>query len=284
MSAGGRYSYYTPIWEVNGRTLRPNLDVGAWWERRKEEMLEGVPSDASPLIGYDLAGKANGQPAWYAPDRNNFAPRVSLAWSPDFKSGFLKSIFGESGKSAIRLGSGIYYQRFGSTLAITTDRWGNPGLSSLRFSPRNKFNLANAPRFNGTCTITGCAGMPAITNYLTPPGALSLPFTPAADGSSFHFMVDTNLTTPYSFHNTFSIQRELPAKVTLEVAYVGTLGRRLLNKVDMAAPLNYLTDTASGQTLWGAYRQIANLIDADPFNPAIDPNIAAAHAGGQDWI
>ena len=276
LSAGLRYSYYTPIWEVNGRMLRPNFDVGAWWEKRKEDMLKGIPSDASPLIGYDLAGKANDQPAWYAPDKNNFAPRVSLAWSPDFKRGLLKSIFGEYGKSAIRLGSGVYFQRFGSTLAITTDRWGNPGLSSLLFSPRNKFDLANAPRFNGTCAITGCVGMPSITDYLTPPGALSLPFTPASDGSNFHFMVDTNLTTPYSFHNTFSVQRELPGKVTFEVAYVGTLGRRLLNKVDMAAPLNYLTDTASGQTLWGAYRQIAGLIGADPFNPAIDPNNAAA--------
>jgi hypothetical protein len=274
--AGLRYSYYTPIWEVDGRMLRPNFDVGAWWENRKENTLKGIPSDASPLIGYDLAGKANGQPAWYAPDKNNFAPRVSLAWSPDFKSGFLKTVFGESGKSAIRIGSGVYFQRFGSALAITTDRWGNPGLSSLLFSPRNQFDLANAPRFSGTCAITGCAGMPAITNYLTPPDALSLPFMPAADGSNFHFMVDSNLTTPYSFHNTFSVQRELPGRLTLEVAYIGTLGRRLLNKMDLAAPLNYLIDTTSGQTLWGAYRQVAGLIGADPFNPAIDPNNAAA--------
>lgn len=276
LTAGLRYSYYTPIWEVNGRMLRPNFDVGAWWEKRKDDMLKGIPSDASPLISYDLAGKANDQPAWYAPDKNNFAPRISLAWSPSFQNSFLKGVFGAAGQSAIRLGSGVYFQRFGSTLAITTDRWGNPGLSNLRFSPRNRFGLADAPRFNGNCTITGCTGMPAITSYLTPPAALTLPFTPAANGSNFHFMVDTNLTTPYSFHNSFSIQRELPGKVTLEVAYVGTLGRRLLNKVDTSVPLNYLTDTTSGQTLWGAYGQIARLIGADPFNPAIDPNDAAA--------
>jgi hypothetical protein len=89
-------------------------------------------------------------------------------------------------------------------------------------------------------------------------------------------MVDNNLRTPYSIQNTVSFQRELPGRITLDVTYVGTHGRRLLDKVDMAAPLGYLRDQVSGQSLWGAYNRIVDLIGANPFNPAINPANAAA--------
>jgi hypothetical protein len=36
------------------------------------------------LISLDLSGKANDRPGFYKQDWNNFAPAVSVAWSPDF--------------------------------------------------------------------------------------------------------------------------------------------------------------------------------------------------------
>jgi outer membrane receptor protein involved in Fe transport len=54
-----------------------------------------------------------GIPAGLSPTRyNNFAPRIGLAYSPRFESGFLHTLFGDSGKSSIRASYGIFYTAF----------------------------------------------------------------------------------------------------------------------------------------------------------------------------
>lgn len=72
LNLGVRYEYYTVLREVNDRLLVFDTGIGEF--------------------------AAIGTPA-YLPDRNNFAPRVSLAWAP----GFLKE------KTVIRAGYGMYY-------------------------------------------------------------------------------------------------------------------------------------------------------------------------------
>ena len=64
----------------------------------------------------------------------------------------------------------------------------------------------------------------------------------------------------------------MPKGVVLDVAYVGTLGRRLLGKADFAQYLD-IRDTASKTDLFTAYRQIAKLAQASPSasGVAIDP-------------
>ncbi|CAN5323144.1 hypothetical protein BH20ACI2_BH20ACI2_11380 [soil metagenome] len=80
------------------------------------------------------------------------------------------------------------------------------------------------------------------------------------------------MRSPSTTHLNFSYQRELPGKVTLDIGYVGTRGRNLLAKADVAQFYGDLRDPISGQTLNQAYRLIAGLIGPDPFNPRIDPN------------
>src|SRR6266446_6093491 len=58
--------------------VRPTVDVRTWWSQRQADMYAGIPSKASPLIGYDLAGKANGRESCYSPDKDNFAPRLAI--------------------------------------------------------------------------------------------------------------------------------------------------------------------------------------------------------------
>ena len=51
-----------------------------------------------------------GIPKTLAPTHyNNFAPRLGLAYSPDFSDGILGKIFGGPGKSSIRASYGLYY-------------------------------------------------------------------------------------------------------------------------------------------------------------------------------
>jgi hypothetical protein len=69
----------------------------------------------------------NGKDSWYAPDRNNFAPRVGVAYSPD--GGFLGALTGKGG--VIRAGGGLIYDRFGSDLVTKFDSTASFGLSDI---------------------------------------------------------------------------------------------------------------------------------------------------------
>ncbi len=259
ITGGVRYSLYTPIWETNGAQVRPTVDVSEWFEQRKADMYAGRPSDAQPLLSFDLAGRANDRPAWYAPDKNNFAPRVAIAYSPELKGKVGKFLFGENGQSAIRGGFGVYYDRIGGTLAVTTDQFGSPGLStSLQGSADS---LSTAPRFSGNCGSGGCSGLPALSNFITPPANATFPFTPDANVSNIGFVTDTNLKTPYAMKFNLSFQRELPKGFVMDIGYVGTIGRQLLTKVDLAQSSIYLTDPQSGQNFQQAYGQIIDLIN-----------------------
>jgi hypothetical protein len=283
LTAGLRWSYFSPVWETNGNMVRPTVDVSDWWAQRVSDQLAGIPSDAMPLLQFDLAGKANGKSGWWNPDHNDFAPRVALAWSPPYDSGILKGLFGGPGKSSVRLGAGMFYNRFGGALAVTTDNAGSPGMSNALISSAGAFGLdttpggwAMAPRFSGTCDATGCTGLPDVSDFITPPTTASFPFTPDASTAWEGFMVDNNLRTPYSINLTFGIQRELPWKMVLDTSYVGTLGRKLMVKPDLGQFYGLFTDPASKQTFWGAYNQLVDYQGPDPYNPTVNPYSVAA--------
>jgi Carboxypeptidase regulatory-like domain len=283
---GLRYGYETPVWETHGSEVVPSVDIMTWFKQRVENMDNGIPSSASPLLSWVLGGKANhGANSWYRPDYKDFAPRLALAYSPNFDQGIGNFLFGTGGKSSIRLGAGIFYDNIGQPIAVSSDLNGSPGTATALTDGSQQFCLGGnvcppgvtpAPRFSGTCSLTaGCTGFPSITQFFTPPVSATFPFTPAANTSNLGFAVDPGLRTPYSMHFNADIQRELPHHFVLDVGYVGVLGRRLLGKIDFAQYLD-IKDTASGQDMWTAYRQIAALADMTPQNsatPKISPTI-----------
>src|SRR5262249_42777893 len=287
---GLRYGYETPPWEVNGNQVAPTVNIAEWFRQREFDMNNNTPSDAAPLLSWDLAGKANhGRDSWFKPSYLNFSPRIALAWSPGYQSGVLGSVFCGPGKSSIRLGGGIFYDRIGQALAIDSDLNGSPGTATALINGSQQFSLATAPRFSGTCTNTGCTGLPPVgPPFFDLPTQATFPFTPAADTSNLGFAVDQNLKTPYTIHLTLSYQRELPKGVVLDVAYVGTLGRRLLGKADFAQYLN-IRDQKSNTDLFTAFQQIAKIANMTPtsgpdLNPFVtvggfrEPNLAALKA------
>jgi hypothetical protein len=282
---GLRYGYETPPWEVNGFQVAPTTDIGQWFRQREIDMNNGVPSDASPLLSWGLAGKANhGANSWFAPDYKNFSPRLALAWSPGYQDGLLAAVFGGPGKSSLRLGAGIFYDRIGQALAIDSDLNGSPGTATALIDGSQQFSLANAPRFSGACSNTGCTGLPAVgPPFFNIPTQATFPFTPAADTSNLGFAVDGHLKTPYTIHLTASFQRQLSKGVVVDVAYVGTLGRRLLGKADFAQYLD-IRDKKSGVDLFTAFRQIAKIANVTPTSngAAIAPRVAVV-AGGKTF-
>jgi hypothetical protein len=278
VTLGLHYGYETPPWEVNGFQVAPTINIAQYFRQREINMAAGIPSSASPLLSWGLAGKANGANSWFEPNYHNFAPRVALAYSPNFDYDLARKLFGNGSQSVFRLGAGIFHDRIGQALAVDADQNGSPGTATALINPSTEFTLGPppagsppgtlmAPRFSGTCTSTGCSGLPAAgPPFFTPPTSAMFPFTPSATASNLGFAVDPHLQTPYTIHLTASFQRQLPKGVVLDVAYVGTLGRRLLAKNDFAQYLD-LTDPASKTDLFTAYRETAKLAQASPNNP-----------------
>jgi len=286
LTYGLRYGYETPVWETNGFEVAPSFDIMTWFKQRVNNMNAGIPSSASPLLEYVPAGKANHEQSWYDPDYKDFGPRLSLAYSPSYGSGIGNFLFGGAGKSSLRLGAGIFYDNIGQPIALASDQSGSPGTATTLTNNSQAFCLGGssctaatptpAPRFAGSCSLaTGCTGLPALSLFVTPPTSAAFPSVPASNESSLGFGVDPGLRTPYSIHFNADIQRELPHHFVVDVGYVGTLGRRLLGKVDFAQ-YEDIRDPQSGQDMWTAFRQVAKIANLKPQNnatPAIPPTL-----------
>ncbi len=250
---GVRHSLFSPPWELRGNQVVPNVNLGQWFDQRGGGMAKGVPSNQAPRISFLLGGKANNGPGVYGWDKNNFAPRVAIAYSPGFSDGWFKKLTGGPGRTSIRAGYSVVYDRVGAGLLNTFDVGGSFGMStSLQnvsgfLRPFDPDPTRMAPRF------TGLASIPSLIIRAAPPGGF--PATPRLGDLAITSAIDQNLRTPYSQMLSFSIQRQLPYEWSLELGYVGRLSRKSLINDDLAMPLD-LVDTASGTT----YFQAANLL------------------------
>jgi hypothetical protein len=259
LNYGLRYSYFGVPWEQDGLQTIPTMNLNSWFGIRVADMNAGIPADAAPLLSFIPGGKDNHQPSWYNPSTRNFAPRLSVAYSPGYTDGPLARVFGGPGKTSIRAGFGMYYDRMGG--AIATDQainTGDPGLVNSELTPVGLFSLATAPRFSGTCSVAaGCSGFPALSTFFpNAPSSVTFPFTPDTGIDNFDFAVNQSLKVPYSYAMDFSLEREIGRGFTVEAAYVGNMGHRLLLKKDYGQYLGEFRDPASGQTLWQAYNML----------------------------
>ena len=263
MTVGLRYSYFAPPYEKNGFQVRPSVDVNEWFAKRRDGGAIGVPSNANPLLSFILAGKSNNAAPIFDPDKNNFAPRFALAWSPSYSDGVLHTLFGNSGQSSIRFGAAVFFDRTGGTFPVTTDLNGAVGLATLLRTPTAAFNYETAPRF------TGFENVSSIPVPAAPKGGFpaTLGFT-----NNGGFMVDSGLRTPYSTALNFSISRSLPSDLSVEAAYIGRVGKKLLIQNDLASPLVNFKDPKSGQTWVQAAGIIADLLDRNT-DPSQVPRI-----------
>lgn len=240
---GLRYSLFSPPWETNGLQVGTTFSLGDWFNNRAQGMLQGVPSNAQPLVTYQLAGPVNGKPGYYNWDYHDFAPRIALAWAPSYPSGLLNKLFGAKGTSSIRAGFGIVYDRVGESLVDTFDQNGSFGLSTSLNNPSDFETSVIAPRLTSMNVIPAAdyAGNPILPP--APPGGF--PQTYPVGLGAITWGIDNNLKTPYSYTLDLAATRELHHNFSLQVAYVGRLSHRLLAQDDLAMPLD-IVDKKSG--------------------------------------
>ena len=147
----------------------------------------------------------------YGDDKDNVEPRVGFAWSPNFESGFLRKIFGNTGDSSIRGGYGIYHGRIFQSVFSQTGaavRFNPPnaltyseiGLASVRFNPNNF-----ADPTNGFVFVPGPQTMRHTEN-----------------------LIDPELEMPYTQQWNLSYERQLPLSSSVRLSYTGNRGIGLL--------------------------------------------------------
>jgi hypothetical protein len=87
------------------------------WSEKYNNIQTIVPGEQSVLYpnappGLVVPGDP-GIPSTLSPTKyRNFAPRIGLAYSPNFENEILKVIFGNAGDSSIRASYGIFYTAF----------------------------------------------------------------------------------------------------------------------------------------------------------------------------
>jgi hypothetical protein len=261
LNLGLRYSYYPAPYETNGAMATDTTDWTALLKLRQANAAAGIAGDsAEPFLVYQLAGKPNNGPDLYAPDKNNWAPRVGFAYSPSAKGGVLGTLFGER-KSALRGSYGITYDRVtGSILFIQNQLdylFQNSGATSFgTTNPRTSLQVD--PRFTTVNTIPAAAvtTAPAATRpSVTPFVSAGVPSGIVTGTGAFNYTIDHNFKTPYSHLWDFGFQRELPGNHLIDIAYVGRMGRSLLVQSDAAQVTNF-KDPASGQLLLDAFNNL----------------------------
>jgi hypothetical protein len=277
VTLGLRYSLFSPPWETKGLEVTPTESLNTWFNGRAHGMNNGVPSIDAPPVAFNWAGPANGgSTGYYGWDYKNLGPRVAVAWSPGFDNGIPHDLFGSGGKSVIRAGFGIVYDRVGEGLLDTFDQNGAFGLSTTIPNAAASETAACTPRVTNLNAIpqTDNCGAPIFTP--APPANYPAPYpsNPAPGSEAIAWGLDSHIKTPYSYTLDLSVQRELNSGFTLQVAYVARLSHRLLAQEDLAMPLDPF-DKKAGIDYFAAATALAKLyrngLTTNQFNPGMVP-------------
>jgi hypothetical protein len=178
LNLGMRYEYNGPYTEADGRIA--NLDVAPGFT----SAVVVLPGQTGPFNGAFPASLVR-------PDRNNFAPRIGIAWKP------MK-------QTVVRLGYGINYNLAQYSTMI----------QNFAFQPPFAESATNATTVSGllgASPLTLTDGFPtATTNTVTN-----------------NFAVNPNYRLGYVQIWNVDLQKELPHGVVLNVGYNGAKGTRL---------------------------------------------------------
>jgi hypothetical protein len=280
VTLGLRYSLFSPPWETNGLQVSPTTSLSTFFDTRGTGMINGQPASASCCLSFNLAGPANGKPGFYNWDTKDFGPHVAFAWAPKYSDGLLHSLFGE-GKTVVRGGFGLVYDRLGPQLLATFDRSGSFGLSTTLTNTGGVQTPDTAPRATG---LGGLSNIPTQdltgTPMFAPPPSNSFPqtfpsgLTGATGSYAVYWGMDNKLKTPYSYTLDFSIGRELSHGFAVQFSYVGRLSHRLLSQEDVASPLDWV-DPKTKIDYFTAVNALAKIYrggtSTQAFNPASLP-------------
>ncbi|HWC17999.1 MAG TPA: carboxypeptidase regulatory-like domain-containing protein [Terriglobales bacterium] len=144
-----------------------------------------------------------------APDNNNFGPAIGVVWSPSPRSDHLGKILGTQ-ETVLRAGFQISYDAL--------------------FTQLLSFVMGDSPntvQINRVSPVGAGRGIPGWSSLLP----VAAPSPSIGDGQLAVF--DSNIRNPYTERWSLGLQRTLPQRVLLDLAYVGAESHRLFTRDDI---------------------------------------------------
>jgi hypothetical protein len=288
---GLSYGFQTaPTEQNNLQTIMINAQSGSlisgpsFLQQKEQAAIAGTIYN--PTFGFETVGAAK-RPV-YNTDYGDFAPRVALAWNPTIKNGFMNKLFGEK-SSVIRGGFAMVYDRSNTVQSVEIPMLGIGFDQNISVNaPACNATGAGGPGCNASGAVTSNPGLAAFrvgtdgTLPLPVASAATSPIIPGVAAEFLSFQVDPNTKTGRSYNFDFSVQRQLPGRMILEVAFLSRESRDLPQAVNVNSAPYMFKDTASGQTFAQAYDLVANALrsgQAAPVEPFFEnqfPGLATA--------
>ena len=262
LTYGLRYSLYGVPYEMNGQQVVPQTPLSDYFAQRVYAQANGVPNSSlgDSLVTYKIGGPVNHGPGYYPLDPKLFAPRLSMAYSPESGS-LLEKIFGKG--SVWRAGSGIIYDHYGAAMSQAFSSGGSPGLATTVAQPVNT-NFSTTFRYSGS----------SLPN-LAAPAPFTFPYTPPTIVGGFTTFtgIQSDLKAPYEYVLNASYARPVAKGLSIELGYIGRMGHRQIVQQDFGQPLENFKDPKSGQTLSQAGAALASI-----YNGMIGSGLTPAQA------
>lgn len=212
------------------------LNYGVRWDRIRpwrekfnqlQTLVKGEQSQVFPGAPEGLVFPGDpGVPQSLAPARNDLAPRIGVAWSPNFEAPWLHKIAGPAGRTSVRLGYGMFYTAYEGLSA---------GIMSANPPYGYTYTSAAPPLFESPFTVaaTGSDAGQRFPLQNVSYGASRAHPNGNVDWSQFEPLVgipavDPRDVTPYAEHWMASVERQVGSSTLATVSYVGASAHHLL--------------------------------------------------------
>ena len=270
INAGLRYDVYGNFTERNGRIgnyylpdtaaalgVQPGFEVPAnapFFRSDFTPLSIGLVVDPGTQIDLSQIHEAKYE-STVKGDYNNLAPRIGLAWQPEFAPKFV-----------VRGGWGVYYERTGASHKKDLQ------LSAPFFILQNvpappdmadPYPRLNVNPFQIPLNVRIVRDANGAARWVREDGTAFPASSPFSAKSNV--FIDPLIRTPYLQQWTTNVQYEVRRGLLLDLGYVGSRGVGLLGKVNRAVPLDPRVTPVNGFT--DIYDRLGRLINPDFFVP-----------------
>ena len=276
LNLGVRFEYYGVPYSQNGRTI--GLKGGGeniwgiskggfdhWMSNRNYIIPDRVPSGEiilpNAVTEYQYIGpdSSNSDQMIWNRDTNNFAPHIGFAWQLPW--------FGR-GQTTLRGGWSMSYSQINDF-----------NMYGIMVADVAAANTSYVEYYNGGGRdYMDIMDLPSIlpiqpSGSVIPLGVRQLDSVEGA-GS----VVDQNIRNPYVHSLNMSVTRNIGRLVTVDVRYIGTLGRNQISTIDLNSP-NYISNN-----LYNEFEIVRRGGQSDLLNSIIPPNSLWRGDTGSDQL